>query len=331
MPRLTVFTTIKLVLLVSPLLITGRAVSQAPPTATLSASPTSIPHSKPSTLAWTSANATSCSGTGKGFSPPGPSGSVAVAPSHLYASLHRRRRIGRQQSRDGTAAPTLRSADKAATATVYPSATSTPGPPIGSEAAGNTGAIMASREQRYTVHVGLRRQPTRGFSSKSRPTPTAPTLSPARTLVHASGASSTLSRSSTNATAAAEQLSPRISQPHSCFISDYRELTRFSHPLVTNSPTSRSLVLRLIVRIESQRFRQHLPSTRASAPVAAADFCDCASWPCRNSARDPAVHALFGGYDRHISRPGAQYRLDLQEVLLGLTLHRVERRRAPWR
>ena len=62
------------------MLITGQAVSQALPTVTLSASPTSIPHSKPSTLAWTSANATPCSGTGKGFSPSGPSGSLAVSP-----------------------------------------------------------------------------------------------------------------------------------------------------------------------------------------------------------------------------------------------------------
>ena len=47
---------------------------------TFSASPTSIPNGQSSTLAWTSANATACSGTGKGFSPSGPSGSIAVSP-----------------------------------------------------------------------------------------------------------------------------------------------------------------------------------------------------------------------------------------------------------
>jgi hypothetical protein len=74
------FPNFRLVLLVSPLLITGHAVGQTPPAVTLSASPTSIPNGASSTLAWTSANATSCSGTGKGFSPSGPSGSLAVSP-----------------------------------------------------------------------------------------------------------------------------------------------------------------------------------------------------------------------------------------------------------
>ena len=73
-------------LLVSPLLITGQVVnssaeaSPAAPTVTFSASPTSIPNGHSSTLTWTSANATACSGAGKGFSPSGPSGSLAVSP-----------------------------------------------------------------------------------------------------------------------------------------------------------------------------------------------------------------------------------------------------------
>ena len=54
--------------------------SQAAPTVTFSASPTSIPIGQSSTLTWTSTNATACSGTGKGFSPSGPSGSLAVSP-----------------------------------------------------------------------------------------------------------------------------------------------------------------------------------------------------------------------------------------------------------
>ena len=49
-------------------------------TVTLSASPTSVVVHESSTLTWTSANATACSGTGKGFSPSGTSGSLFVAP-----------------------------------------------------------------------------------------------------------------------------------------------------------------------------------------------------------------------------------------------------------
>ena len=56
------------------------AQAQSSPTVTFSASPTSIPNGQSSTLAWSSANATACSGTGKGFSPSGPSGSLAVSP-----------------------------------------------------------------------------------------------------------------------------------------------------------------------------------------------------------------------------------------------------------
>ena len=69
--------------LASPLLIAGQVVSasaQTAPTVTFSASPTAIPNGQSSTLTWTSANATACSGTGKGFSPSGPSGSLAVSP-----------------------------------------------------------------------------------------------------------------------------------------------------------------------------------------------------------------------------------------------------------
>ena len=57
-----------------------RASQPSAPTVTFSASPTSIPNGQSSTLAWTSTNATACSGTGKGFSPSGASGSLAVSP-----------------------------------------------------------------------------------------------------------------------------------------------------------------------------------------------------------------------------------------------------------
>ena len=73
-------------LLASPLLIAGQVVnssaqaSPAAPTVTFSASPTSIPNGQSSTLVWSSANATACSGTGRGFSPSSASGSIAVSP-----------------------------------------------------------------------------------------------------------------------------------------------------------------------------------------------------------------------------------------------------------
>ena len=72
------------------------AQAQSPPTVTLSASPTSIPSGQSSTLSWTSANATACSGTGKGFSPSGPSGSI----------------VSRQKPRRPTASPAPALADR---------------------------------------------------------------------------------------------------------------------------------------------------------------------------------------------------------------------------
>ena len=62
---------------------TGRQCRRKPAhraTVTLSASPASMPSGQSSTLAWTSAGATACSGTGKGFSPSGASGFIAVSP-----------------------------------------------------------------------------------------------------------------------------------------------------------------------------------------------------------------------------------------------------------
>ena len=74
------------------------AQAQSPPTVTFSASPTSIPNGQSSTLTWSSTNATACSGTGKGFSPSGPSGSICCLTKnhhHLRHHLHRRWRIGK--------------------------------------------------------------------------------------------------------------------------------------------------------------------------------------------------------------------------------------------
>jgi hypothetical protein len=212
MLRRTVLATVRLVLLVSPMLITGQAVSQALPTVTLSASPTSIPHSKPSTLAWTSANATSCSGTGKGFSPSGPSGSLAVSPGvttvYGVTCTGAGGSAGQSVTVTVTAAPTLAMGmTVAATATVYATPTPTPSTPaIGSEAAGNQGTVIGGpRSNEYTWWKVAFDDDLTGWISQAdvaAVSPTAPTLifssSPSSV---APGASSTLSWSSTNATA----------------------------------------------------------------------------------------------------------------------------------
>src|SRR5271166_7032721 len=80
---------LQITLLISALVVLGHAVilspssaqvSVAAPTVTLSASPTSIWYPESTKLAWTSANATACSGTGTGFSPSGTSGSRVLIP-----------------------------------------------------------------------------------------------------------------------------------------------------------------------------------------------------------------------------------------------------------
>jgi hypothetical protein len=205
--------TIRLVLLASPLLITGQALGQAPPTVTILASPTSIPLSESSTLAWTSANATSCGGTGKGFSPSGVSGSVAVSPGVATTYDITCTGAGGSASQSAkvtvTAAPTLAMGMTVAStgATYVYSTPSKSTPPIGVEALGNQGAVVGGPASAngltwwqavfnddltgWTVQTGL-----------AAVSPTAPTLmigaSPGSIV---SGASSTLSWSSTDATA----------------------------------------------------------------------------------------------------------------------------------
>ncbi len=208
---------IKLGLLVSPLLITGQVVnssaqaSQAAPTVTFSASPTSMPNGQASTLTWTSANATACSGTGKGFSPSGPSGSLAVSPGVTTTYSITCTGAGGSASQSVavavTAAPTLTvGMTVAATGKIY--AYSTPSnstSAIGVEASGNQGVVIGGPTSNgntwwqvafdddltgWTYQGGL-----------APASPTAPTLSfSANPPTVAPGASSTLSWSSTNAT-----------------------------------------------------------------------------------------------------------------------------------
>src|SRR5580658_3558506 len=205
------FAIIRFFLLTYLLLVTEQAVSQALPTVTLSASPTSIPNDESSTLAWTSANATACSGTGKGFSPSGPSGSIAVSP--LVTTVYGVTCIGAGGSASRlvtvtvTAAPTLAMGmTVAGTTAVYPTPTPTPGAPvIGEEAQGNRGTVIGGpASEGYTWWRVAFDDDLTGWiiqSSLAAVSPTAPTLVfGANPRSIASGASSTLSWSSTNAT-----------------------------------------------------------------------------------------------------------------------------------
>src|SRR5208282_6788140 len=122
--------------------------SQASPTVTLSASPTSIPNGLSSTLTWSSANATACSGTGKGFSPSRPSGSIAVSPRITTTYGITCTGAGGSASQSVTVAvtgaPTLTVGETvAAIGLVYVWSTPTPNiSAIGSEASGNQGVVI---------------------------------------------------------------------------------------------------------------------------------------------------------------------------------------------
>ena len=192
--------------------LTAQA-SEAAPTVTLSASPTSIPNGESSTLSWTSANATACSGTGKGFSPTGASGSLAVAPGITTAYGVTCTGVGGSASRSVTvtvtAAPTLAMGMTVATiGTLYVSSTPSSGTPsIGVEAQGSQGTIIGGPESANSTtwwKVSFDDDLT-GWAYQSgleAASPTAPTLSFSTYPVGiAPGASSTLSWSSSNATA----------------------------------------------------------------------------------------------------------------------------------
>ncbi len=204
-------------LLVSPLLIIGQVVSssaqasQAAPTVTLSASPTSMPRGQSSTLTWRSANATACSGTGKAFSPSGASGSIGVSPGVTTTYGITCTGPGGSASQSVEVAVTAAAQltvgmTVAATGKIY--AYSTPSPStsaIGSEASGNQGVVIGGPASNSSTwwEVAFDDDLT-GWISQSGlapASPKAPTLTfsvnPPRM---ARGASSTLSWSSTNAT-----------------------------------------------------------------------------------------------------------------------------------
>jgi hypothetical protein len=200
-------------LLVSTLLITGQVANSrsAAPTVTLTASPTSIWNGESSTITWTSSNATSCSGTGNKFSPSGVSGSLAVSPkvnaTYSVTCTGAGRSANQSVTVAVTGAPTLAMGmTVAATATIYPTPTPTQGAAlIGSEAAGNQGTVIGGPVSNgYTWWQVAFDDNLTGWIAQGNVaavSPTAPTLiiGPNPGSI-ASGASSTLSWSSTNAT-----------------------------------------------------------------------------------------------------------------------------------
>ena len=186
-------------------------MSQALPTVTLSASPTSMPRGGSSTLAWTSANAAACSGTGAKFSPSGVSGSLAVSPKASANYSVTCTGAGGSASQSVTVtvtpAPTLAMGMTVASTGAYVYSTPSNGTKaIGVEAQGNQGTVIGGPESAdamtwWQVSFGDDLTGWAYQSGLAPLSPTAPILSiGARSASIASGASSTLSWSSTNAT-----------------------------------------------------------------------------------------------------------------------------------
>src|SRR5208282_621902 len=207
----------RLGLLVSPLLIAGQVVnssaqaSPAAPIVTFSASPTSMPRGQSSTLTWRSANATTCSGTGKAFSPSGASGSIAVSPgvTTTYGITCTGAGGSASQSVEvavtAAAQLTVGMTVAAASTTYVYSTPSTSTSAIGVEAPGNQGVVIGGPASNSSTwwQVAFDNDLT-GWTSQgglAPASPNAPTVSfSAYPASVAPGASSTLSWSSTKAT-----------------------------------------------------------------------------------------------------------------------------------
>jgi hypothetical protein len=194
------------------------AATAATPTVTLSASRTALWTPETTTLTWTSVNATACHGTGKDFSPSGVLGSLVLAPVGTTTYRITCTGAGGSASQsvtvDISAPPALAMGmTVASTGTTYVYSTPSTGtPPIGGEALGNQGAIVGGPVSANGLtwwQVAFDDDLT-GWTYQSGPTyvglaaalPKAPSLtfgaSPGSIAL---GASSTLSWSSTNATA----------------------------------------------------------------------------------------------------------------------------------
>src|SRR5271166_592755 len=169
-----------------------------------------MPSGQSSTLTWTSANATACRGTGKGCSPSGASGSIAVSPGVTTTYGVTCTGAGGSASQSVTvavtAAPTLTVGETvAAIGTVYVDSTPASPPAIGSEWPGNQGVVIAGPVSNGTTwwevafNDGLTGWVAQG--GVAAVSPTAPPVSfSANPASIPPWASSTLSWSSTNAT-----------------------------------------------------------------------------------------------------------------------------------
>jgi hypothetical protein len=194
--------------------------SEAAPTVTLSASRTSIWYPESTKLTWTSANATACSGTGKGFSPSGTSGSIVLVPittTHYRITCTGAGGSASQSVKvEMSGAPTLAigmTVKATGSLSLYVWSTPSSGTSaIGVEALGNQGVVIdgpVSANFLTWWKVAFNNDLT-GWTFQSGPTypsglaavsPMAPTLSfSADPVGVALGASSTLSWSSTKAT-----------------------------------------------------------------------------------------------------------------------------------
>jgi len=233
--------------------------SDTAPTVALSASPTSIPYTQSSTLAWTSANATACSGTGKGFSPSGVSGAQVVSPYTTTTYGITCTGAGGSASKSVTvavtAAPTLAIGKTvAATGTIYVVPTPTAGTPvIGSEASGNQGVVIGGpASSTYTWWKVAFDDNLTGWvvqSTVAAASPNAPILIfSAKPEYIATGASTTLTWSSTNATSCSgvgfspsrvsgsASVSPTVTTTYSITCTGSGGSTTRTIPVIVNRP-----------------------------------------------------------------------------------------------
>jgi hypothetical protein len=169
-------------------------------------------HGQSSTVTWTSANATACSGTGKGFSPSGVSGSLAVTPGYTTTYGITCAGAGETATQSVTvtvtAAPTLAIGMTVAATRAPIFAFPTPSPnatAIGSEAQANEGVVIGGPVSNASTWwkvafdddlTGWVVQNALAAASSNAPTLTFS----AKPGAIAARASSTLSWSSTNAT-----------------------------------------------------------------------------------------------------------------------------------
>jgi hypothetical protein len=235
--------------------VVAQAATAPAPIAVLSASASSIPSGRSSTLTWSSANATSCNGTG--FSASGASGSVSVSPTVTTTYTIACTGAGGSASRSVTvmvaAAPRLAiGMTVQAEGTIYPLSTPSQGAPlIGSEAPGNQGVVIGGPvSNSYTFWQVAFDDNLTGWVYRSgieSASPGAPTLTfSAKPQSVASGGSSTLSWSSTNATSCngagfspsgasgSASVSPKVSTTYSITCTGSGGSTTRTTPVIVN-------------------------------------------------------------------------------------------------